>query len=89
MMVSLYAMLFADDKYDAPDSLTFEWDPIWGMTFEPMAFKYSRKTLQESIMRDMEREKWRGVCCEPNVIFIVCNMFPVSSFLLATFNCVL
>ncbi|KAM0420298.1 hypothetical protein ACHAPT_011959 [Fusarium lateritium] len=80
MMISLYAMLFADDKYDAPGSLSFDWDPIWGMTNKPTSFKYSRLTLQEAIMKDMEREKWLGVCCEPNVIFIVCNMFPIIGF---------
>jgi hypothetical protein len=25
----------------------------------------------------MEHEKWLGVCCEPNSIFVVCNQFPV------------
>jgi hypothetical protein len=26
----------------------------------------------------MEKNKWMGVCCEPNVVFVVCNQFPVG-----------
>ena len=75
-MVSLYSMLFNDDSYDKPGALTFTFDPIfWGMG--PEKFEYSRSSLQQCILDEMEREKWLGVCCEPNNIFIVCNQFPV------------
>ena len=75
-MVSLYAMLFDSEEFDGEDGLTFDWNPIfWGMG--PETFKYSRKSLQNTIIEQMEREKWLGVCCEPNNIFIVCNQFPV------------
>ncbi|KAJ7083411.1 hypothetical protein B0H15DRAFT_425547 [Mycena belliarum] len=76
LMVSLHAMLFNDDKYDAPDALVFDWDPIfWGLG--PERFSYTRSTLQDAILKEMEREKWIGVCCEPNTVFIVCNQFPI------------
>ncbi|KAJ7492018.1 hypothetical protein FB451DRAFT_1216683 [Mycena latifolia] len=76
LMVSLHAMLFDDDKYDAPDALVFDWNPFfWGMG--PEQFSYNRSTLQEAILREMEREKWIGVCCEPNSVFVVCNQFPI------------
>lgn len=76
LMVSLYSMLFNDDTYDASDALVFHWDPIfWGLG--PETFKYSRSTLQQAIIDEMERENWLGVCCEPNNIFVVCNQFPV------------
>ncbi|KAJ7511830.1 hypothetical protein B0H11DRAFT_1953193 [Mycena galericulata] len=76
LMVSLHAMLFNDDKYDAPDALVFNWDPIfWGMG--PETFKYNRSSLQEAILKQMEDENWMGVCCEPNCVFIVCNQFPL------------
>lgn len=76
-MVSLYSMLLNDDSYDAPDALVFKWDPIfWGMG--PETFKYSRSSLQQAILDEMERENWLGVCCEPNNIFVACNQFPVS-----------
>ena len=75
-MVSLYAMLFSDDKYDKEGALTFDWNPVfWGMG--PQQLKYNRKSLQDTILAEMEKDKWLGVCCEPNSIFVVCNQFPV------------
>jgi hypothetical protein len=72
----MYAMLFNDDAYEKEGSLAFNWNPIfWGMG--PERFLYNRKSLQDSILAEMEREKWLGVCCEPNSIFVVCNQFPV------------
>ncbi|EIT73383.1 hypothetical protein BDV35DRAFT_337542 [Aspergillus flavus] len=76
LMVSLYTMLFNDDKYNQEGALTFNWSPIfWGMG--PEKFSYTRESLQKAILAEMEREKWLGVCCEPNCIFIVCNQFPI------------
>jgi hypothetical protein len=40
-------------------------------------FSYDNRSLQAAITREMERNGWVGVCCEPNVVFIVCNQFPV------------
>lgn len=77
LMVSLYAMLFDDDEFEKEASLSFKWAPMfWGMG--PETFEYSTSTLQEAILKEMEREDWAGVCCEPNAIFVVCNQFPVS-----------
>ncbi|EOD44468.1 putative linalool dehydratase-isomerase precursor protein [Neofusicoccum parvum UCRNP2] len=76
LMVSLHAMLFDDDKYDQPDALVFDWNPIfWGMG--PEKFCYSRSSLQKAILDEMERTNWMGVCCEPNSVFVVCNQFPL------------
>jgi hypothetical protein len=76
LMVSLYSMLFNDDSFDQKDSIVFNWDPLfWGMG--PESFSYTRSTLQNSILKEMERENWMGVCCEPNMIFVVCNQFPL------------
>jgi hypothetical protein len=76
-MVSLYSMLFNDDSFDQPDSIIFDWNPLFfGMG--PEKYSYTRSTLQEAILKEMEREGWLGVCCEPNAIFIICNQFPVS-----------
>lgn len=70
-------MLFNDDRYNEPGALTFNWNPVsWGMG--PEKFSYTRESLQQAILDEMEREKWLGVCCEPNSIFIVCNQFPVG-----------
>jgi hypothetical protein len=76
-MISLYSMLFDDDTYDQKDALVFLWNPIfWG--FGPERFTYNRSSLQETIVKDMERNNWMGVCCEPNCVFVVCNQFPAS-----------
>ena len=70
-------MLFDDDKYDQEGALTFNWDPVfYGMG--PEKFAYSRSSLQQAIVNEMERNGWMGVCCEPNMVFVACNQFPVS-----------
>ncbi|POR32378.1 Uncharacterized protein TPAR_07413 [Tolypocladium paradoxum] len=76
MMTSMYAMLFDDDKFEKPGSLTFHWDPLlWGLGTE--SFVYDNRSIQAAIIAEMERSKWIGVCCEPNLVFIVCNQFPI------------
>lgn len=76
LMTSLYAMLFDDDEFEQPNSLTFEWSPLfWGLG--PETFHYDTRSLQAAILAEMERNKWVGVCCEPNNVFVVCNQFPV------------
>ncbi|KAK3291430.1 Rft protein-domain-containing protein [Chaetomium fimeti] len=60
MMTSLYAMLFDDDEFERPGSLTFEWDPLfWGMG--PESFSYDNRSLQGAILKEMERGGWAGV----------------------------
>ena len=77
MMTSLYAMLFDDEKYEKPGSLTFHWHNIfWGVQKE--SFHYDNRSVQAAVLAEMERSNWIGVCCEPNLVFIVCNQFPVS-----------
>ncbi|OAX80483.1 hypothetical protein ACJ72_05185 [Emergomyces africanus] len=76
LMTSLYAMLFNDDEFEKPGSLSFEWDPLfWG--FGPEKFEYDNASLQSAILEEMERGDWVGVCCEPNLVFVVCNQFPL------------
>lgn len=78
LMISLYAMLFDDDEFEKEDSIVFKWDPVF-FGFGPENFKYCTQTLQKVILDEMEKNNWVGVCCEPNVVFIICNQFPVSS----------
>ena len=76
-MISLYTMLFQDHRYDKEGSILFDWNPLfYGMGQE--TYSYSRLSLQEIILSQMESSGWKGVCCEPNMVFIVCNQFPVS-----------
>ncbi|KAH8820731.1 hypothetical protein F5884DRAFT_866626 [Xylogone sp. PMI_703] len=76
LMISLYAMLFDDHEFENEDSIVFHWNPVfYGMG--PESFKYSRKSLQQAIIGEMERTSWMGACCEPNCVFVVCNQFPL------------
>jgi hypothetical protein len=76
LMISLYAMLFDDDEFEKPNSLVFHWNPmVFGMGDE--IFKYSNRSLQEAILKELEAKKWMEVCCEPNLVFVVCNQSPV------------
>lgn len=77
LMTAFHAMLFADDKFDKPGALNFTWAPLFS-GLGPERFTYNISSLQELILTQMEKEKWIGVCCEPNCIFVVCNQFPVS-----------
>lgn len=75
LMVSLYSMLFDDDAFERPDGMTFDWKPqFWG---DAEKYQYSTQSLQDIIVAEMEKNKWLGVCCEPNVVFVICNQFPL------------
>jgi hypothetical protein len=76
LMIALYAMLFDSDEFEGEGAITFDWNPIfWG--FGPEQFRYSRQSIQDVILRQMEENGWLGCCCEPNNIFVICNQFPV------------
>jgi hypothetical protein len=70
-------MLFDDDSFDRDGALSFDWDPIF-FGLGPQKYSYSRSSLQQVILNEMEKNGWVGVCCEPNLIFVVCNQFPVG-----------
>jgi hypothetical protein len=76
LMTSLYSMLFDDDEFERQGSLVFHWNPLF-YGLGPETFHYTNQSLQEAILREMERNGWVGVCCEPNAVFVVCNQFPV------------
>ena len=78
-MVGMYATLFNDDKYDAPGSLTFRYDPIF-YGLGPETYAYDHASLNQVIHDQMVESGWHGVPCEPNNVFIVCNQFPILGF---------
>ncbi|PSN65095.1 hypothetical protein BS50DRAFT_622397 [Corynespora cassiicola Philippines] len=76
LMTSLYGTLFDEDEFEREGSITFRWDPMfWGMGGEK--YEYDCGKLQRAILKQMEEAGWVGVCCEPNIIFVVCNQFPL------------
>ncbi|KAK3117725.1 hypothetical protein LTR53_000654 [Teratosphaeriaceae sp. CCFEE 6253] len=76
LMVSLYAMLFDDDEFEKEGSMVFDWNPLF-FGLGPEKFCYDTQSLQKAILKEMERNGWVGVCCEPNMVFVVCNQFPM------------
>ncbi|KAL7924357.1 hypothetical protein ACQKWADRAFT_319456 [Trichoderma austrokoningii] len=76
LMTSLYGMLFDDDEFERRGSLSFVWDPL-SFGFGPERLRYDNRSLQAAILREMEKNCWIGVCCEPNLVFVVCNQFPI------------
>ena len=95
LMTSLYAMLFDDDEFEQPGSLTFHWRHwAWVLgkhpaehfyipntnVLSPQDFSYDNRSLQEVIFRQMEENDWVGVCCEPNAVFVICNQYPVAYY---------
>ena len=78
-MAGMYAVLFNDDRYAEPGSLTFNHAPIfWGLG--PEKFEYDFKKLNEVIYWQMVESGWLGVACEPNCVFLVCNQYPILGF---------
>lgn len=76
LMTSLYGMLFDEEEFEREGGLTFLWNPLfWGMGAE--RFEYDNRGLQRAVVEEMQRNDWVGVCCEPNLVFVVCNQFPV------------
>ncbi|MCJ1478617.1 hypothetical protein MMC13_007298 [Lambiella insularis] len=77
IMVKLRTVITSGEElFDEKDGIVFDWNPLfWGMG--PERYSYTRSTLQKAILKEMERENWMGACCEPNMIFIVCNQFPI------------
>ncbi|KAK0916229.1 hypothetical protein LTR02_000776 [Friedmanniomyces endolithicus] len=76
LMVSLYAMLFDDNEFEKEGSIVFNWDPLF-FGLGPEKFTYDTASLEKAILKEMERNGYVGVCCEPNMVFVVCNQFPM------------
>jgi len=81
MMVGLYEMLYQDGTYDRPNSLTFQFHPVF-RGFGRQEFHYDFKSLTRVIYSEFERNQYIGVECEPNGVFMFCNQFPILGFML-------
>jgi hypothetical protein len=53
LMTSLYAMLFDDDEFEKPGSLSSLWDPLF-FGFGTEKYEYDNATLQNVILKEME-----------------------------------
>ena len=79
LMTSLYGMLFDDEEFEKEDSIEFRFEPVFWGTGGPEVYRYDNRSLQRVIRAQLERNDFIGVCCEPNMVFVVCNQFPVSA----------
>ncbi len=80
VMVGMHTKLYADDKYQQPDSLTFNYEPFFRGLKEPQQFKYDFTSLTNVIYEQMVENEWLGLECEPNAYFVVCNQYPLVGF---------
>lgn len=78
-MTAMYNVLFDDDRYTEPGSLSFEyWSPFWGG--EPKSFRYDQNTLNDLVYWQMVESGYLGVACEPNCVFQICNQPAIIGF---------
>ena len=75
----LHDHLFADDRYAAPGSLTFQhWSFFWGG--DEKRFEYDRDSLSEHVYWQMVENGYVGIACEPNCVFQICNQPAILGF---------
>ncbi|KAF4455730.1 SCO2- involved in stability of Cox1p and Cox2p [Fusarium albosuccineum] len=79
-MVMLYQMLFNDDRYEKPGSLTLQYDPyLWGPK-GGFKWEYDANSLNDIIYWQMVESGYLGVACEPDCVFQICNQPPIIAF---------
>lgn len=77
-MAGMYAVLFDDDRYERPGGLTFSYEPLFASGGERFVYDFTR--LTDMIYWQMVETGFLGVPCEPNMVFLVCNQFPILGF---------
>ncbi|MEJ5979181.1 hypothetical protein WG901_21185 [Novosphingobium sp. PS1R-30] len=74
-VAALYAYLFNDAKYDAPDAFVFH--NMQAMGFGKQQVEYGLKSLNDAIYWQFVENGHLGVACQPNAVFLGCNQFPL------------
>ena len=82
-MVELYHMLYHDDKYDKPKSITFRWNLIEKLK---NLFEYDGNKLAEVIHRQFMEHPLHMIECEVGLAFPVCNQHPLLGLILYDHN---
>ncbi len=77
-MAGMFGVLFDDDRYEREGGLTFEFKPIFASGAENFAYDFSM--LNEVLYWQMVESGFLGIACEPNMVFLVCNQFPMLGF---------
>jgi hypothetical protein len=77
-MAGMYGVLYNDDRYEKPDSIVFNYKPYSGI--DAGQFSYDFTKLNDAIFWQANENGWLGVECEPNLVFLVCNQYPLLGF---------
>jgi len=82
-MVELYHMLYRDDRYDKPKSITFRWN-----LFEKVKdiFEYDGNKLAERMNQQFLENPLHMIECEIGLVFPVCNQHPLLGLILYDHN---
>jgi cytochrome oxidase Cu insertion factor (SCO1/SenC/PrrC family) len=80
VMTAMYNSLYDDDRYQEPGALTFKYNVfLWGPP-EGYEFVWDQNKVNDQIYRNMVKEGYLGVACEPWCIYQVCNQVPILGF---------
>jgi hypothetical protein len=82
-MVELYQMLYGDDKYDMPKSITFRWQLVNQLL---NSFQYDGNKLAEVIHKQFIENPLHMIECEIGLVFPVCNQHPLLGLMLYDHN---
>ena len=82
-MVELYQMLYRDDKYDKPKSITFRWNLVKELL---NTFQYDGNKLAEVIHKQFMENPLHMIECEIGLVFPVCNQHPLLGLILYDHN---
>jgi hypothetical protein len=82
-MVELYQMLYRDDKYDKPKSITFRWQLVSQLL---NSFQYDGNKLAEVIYKQFIENPLHMIECEIGLVFPVCNQHPLLGLILYDHN---
>ena len=78
-MLATHAMLFADDRFDQPDSITFSYPESYP-DVGGKSYNYDLEGLTEELFAEFKESGWMGIECIPNAIFVMCNQHPILGF---------
>ncbi len=77
-MAGMFGVLYDDARYEQKDSLVFDYKPMAASMRAGSATTLT--SLNDTILWQMQESGYLGVACEPNMVFIVCNEYPLLGF---------
>jgi linalool dehydratase/isomerase-like protein len=75
VMIGLYETLNGDRRYGLPGALTLRWS-------RRRSYAYDFASVAEAIRRNMLRSSTTQYCCEPHLVYPICNTFALNTLLM-------